>query len=70
MATCLLSSLRMIPLSCSQLGHHFPYLEKKEKEESKRRTGADVLCVKEKKRLENGARKWRDSETDNLVELR
>lgn len=62
-----LSSIRMIPVSCSQLGHRFPYLgdAKKTAEGEQER-----MYVKERKGVENGARKQRDRETDNLVDAR
>lgn len=47
------SSLRMIPLSCGQLGHHFLPLGKRKGRESRRGTGTDVRQRKKKKGLEN-----------------
>lgn len=69
MATCLgsawLSSIRMIPLSCSQLGHRFSLFEEEEKKKAREQKENRNGCTSKGKEeggggWKNGARKQRD----------
>lgn len=60
----LVSTDRMIPLSCSQLGHRVPNLEERKK------TGGGQKWVYIKGKKRTGARRQRKSEADSLVDAR
>lgn len=63
MATCLgsawLSSIRMIPLSCSQLGHRFSLFEEEEKKKAREQKENRNGCTsKGKEEGGGGLEKW------------